>query len=198
MSDTIPRQLAGRYTQAVERQNELTALSDPTRECAALLVETVPLLTLNLRAEMRARGQGLAMLQFQTLAFLHHRPGSSLSEVAEHLGLTLASTSKKVDGLVGQGLIVREVSPDDRRRVVLNLSVRGGEMLEVAWQGTRESFAARLTATSPADLAAVARALRVLRRAFAHRPADGLVARAPSVWEGPMDTDERELGGEDG
>ena len=155
----------------MERQNELTTPTDPTRECAALLVESVPLLTLSLRAEMRARGQGLAMLQFQTLAFLHHRPGSSLSEVAEHLGLTLASTSKKVDGLVGQRLVLRETSPDDRRRITLNLSPSGRALLEVAWQGTRESFAARLAGTAPEDLAAISRALRVLRRAFAPRSA---------------------------
>jgi DNA-binding MarR family transcriptional regulator len=142
--------------------------SDANSEtCAALLVEVVPLLMRALRAEMRSRGEGLAVPQFRTLAFLNRRPGASLSEVAENLGLSLASTSKKVDGLVDRKLVCRASSTDDRRRVTLDLSAEGHALFAAARQGTRESFAESLAGLSAADRLAVARALRLLRTAFA-------------------------------
>jgi DNA-binding MarR family transcriptional regulator len=138
-----------------------------SRTCATLLVEVVPLLMRVLRAEMRSRGAGLAVPQFRTLAFLNRHPGASLSDVAEHLGLTLASTSKKVDGLVTRQLVVRESSTDDRRRVTLDLSAEGRELFAAARQGTCESFADSLAGLSADDLVTVDRALRVLQATFA-------------------------------
>ncbi len=77
-------------------------------ECARQLLETIPQIMRFIRAEMRShRGHDLSVPQFRTLTFIHRNPEVSLSHLADHLGLTLPSTSKLVDGLVNQKIITR-------------------------------------------------------------------------------------------
>ena len=49
----------------------------------------------------------LSVPQFRTLLFLRRHPGASLSEVAEHIGLTLPSISKMIDRLEARDLLAR-------------------------------------------------------------------------------------------
>ena len=48
-----------------------------------------------------------------------------MSSVAEHVGLTLPSMSKMIDGLVARRLVERAISTRDRRQVTLALSPLG-------------------------------------------------------------------------
>ena len=59
---------------------------------------------------------------------LNRNQGASLSEVAEHVGLTLPSVSKMVDGLVTRGLLTRATDPGDRRRLTLSLTPAGAHL----------------------------------------------------------------------
>jgi len=68
-------------------------------ECARQVLETVPLVMRTVRAEMRRRRTAdLSVPQFRTLNFLNRQAGASLSQVAEHIGLTLPSMSLLVEG----------------------------------------------------------------------------------------------------
>lgn len=79
---------------------------DRLEESAGRLLDTVPQVMRCIRTEMRSRrGHNLTVPQFRTLNFLKRSPEASLSEVAEHLGLTLPSASKIVDGLVTEKLL---------------------------------------------------------------------------------------------
>ena len=77
-------------------------------ECARQLLDTAPQIMRFIRAEMRShRGHDLSVPQFRTLTFVNRNPEVSLSHLADHLGLTLPSTSKLVDGLVNQKVVTR-------------------------------------------------------------------------------------------
>ena len=77
--------------------------------CARDLMDTAPKIMQSIRVEMRrGRGADLSVPQFRTLGFIQRYPDSSLSGLADHLGLTLPSVSKLVDGLVKQKLISRQ------------------------------------------------------------------------------------------
>src|SRR5690349_2361445 len=106
--------------------------------CGALIMETVPSVMRAIRTEMRRRRPSdLSVPQFRALAFIRRHPGTSLSEVAEHLGLTLPTMSTLVDNLVSRDLINRETNPENRRRVNLTLTPAGQAAFAAAQADTQ-------------------------------------------------------------
>jgi DNA-binding MarR family transcriptional regulator len=80
----------------------------------------------------RHRTADLSVPQFRTLAFIDRNVDASLSDVAEHIGLTLPSMSKIVEGLVTRKLVTRQTHPVDRRRMTLALTARGQNAASLA------------------------------------------------------------------
>ena len=74
----------------------------------------------------------LTPTQMQSLGFMISNPGASLSELAEHLGLKMPTTSKVVDELVRTGRAERAVVPANRRKLSLNITDAGREVVESA------------------------------------------------------------------
>ena len=139
-------------------------------ECARQVMEVAPLVMRAIRAEMRShRTPDLSVPQFRALAFLSRHEGASLSAVAEHIGLTLPSMSKMIDGLVARSLVKRETHPDDRRRVTLALTARGRSLFQSAHAATQACLAGQLETLSASDRAIVERAMRILRPLLASR-----------------------------
>jgi DNA-binding MarR family transcriptional regulator len=137
-------------------------------ECARQLLDTAPQIMRSIRTEMRShRGHDLSVPQFRTLTFVSRNPEISLSTLADHLGLTLPSVSKLVDGLVMQKLIVRRESTLDRRRLTLALSKGGEEILQVARQATQDHLKNILRRLAVEDLSIILRALALLNPIFA-------------------------------
>jgi DNA-binding MarR family transcriptional regulator len=114
----------------------------------------------------RHRAADLSVPQFRVLAFLDRRRGATLSQVAEHSGLTLPSTSRMVDGLVARKLLTRRISPSDRRFVTLALTTQGRSRLESARRATQFRLAEMLRGLSAEERLAVVRAMEVLRPVF--------------------------------
>jgi len=136
-------------------------------ECARQVLETVPLVMRTVRAEMRRRrAADLSVPQFRTLNFLNRQAGASLSQVAEHIGLTLPSMSLLVEGLVERKLILRDTCAADRRRITLTLTARGQSVLEAAHGATQAALAKRLAALSVKDRVIVVQAMQALRPFF--------------------------------
>jgi DNA-binding MarR family transcriptional regulator len=135
-------------------------------DCATLVMETVPLVMRTIRAEMRRRSADLSVPQFRALAFARRNPGASLSELAEHLGLTLPATSALVDLLVARELIDRALNPNNRRRVTLTLTALGASTFAAAHADARDRLAEMLAVLSPHERADVVRAMRLLRPVF--------------------------------
>jgi DNA-binding MarR family transcriptional regulator len=140
----------------------------PDVECAAMLMDVVPLVMRRIRLEMRSqRMPSLSVPQFRALIYLRANEGASLSELADYVGLELPSMSKAVDVLVVRGLVVRRGLPDDRRYVSLRLSARGQIQLERARRITEAHLMEALGVLSSAQQAKIVEALQELRLVFA-------------------------------
>jgi DNA-binding MarR family transcriptional regulator len=136
-------------------------------ECARSVLETVPLVMRAIRQEMRShRASGLSVPQFRVLIYLARNDGACLSEVAEHLGLTLPATSKMVDVLVARGLVSRGRAPGDRRRVALAPTELGRSSTRTAREATQSQLAERLARLAPSELSTVLSALDALDSIF--------------------------------
>jgi MarR family transcriptional regulator for hemolysin len=139
-------------------------MSSNPEECARELLETVPTIMQDIKTQMRShRTPDLTIPQFRTLVYADRNPGTSLSDLADHLGLTLPSTSKLVDELLKRGLIVREEHPRDRRRLKLSLTNRGIEILDASQTATLAYFAQKLANTTAADRASIIQAMNTMR-----------------------------------
>lgn len=79
--------------------------------------------------------RGLSMSQIGAL-FLIHRGSSSVSDIAEELGITNAAASQMLERMVQQKLILRSEDPNDRRVKQVILTDDGRQLV-------RESIAAR-------------------------------------------------------
>jgi len=64
----------------------------------------------------------LSMHQFNTVLMVSRHEPVSITELAQLLAVSPPSASNMVDRLVEKGLLVREPSPDDRRKVVISVS----------------------------------------------------------------------------
>lgn len=135
--------------------------------CARELLEVTPAIIQAIRVEMRAQRQhDLSVPQFRTMGYISRKPGSSLSAVAEHIGLTLPTMSVLVEGLVQRGLVQRVPDLRDRRRVLLTLTPEGQALQERALQGAAASLEVLLAPLAVLDREAIMCAMHVLRTVF--------------------------------
>jgi DNA-binding MarR family transcriptional regulator len=143
-------------------------------ESANELLEVVPAVMREIRSQMRSRGSvDLTVPQFRTLAFVNRNKGSSLSEVADHIGLTSPSASSLVDGLIQRGMMTREEHPGDRRRIRLTVTGSGEAILETSTNGTMRYLAKKLSSVSASDREVIAKAMETLRSIFTNSTATG-------------------------
>jgi len=144
-------------------------MSETTAPCASDLLEVIPLIFRTIRAEMRQRrGADLSIPQFRSLIFLSRQPRASLNELAGYLGLTAPTTCKLVDDLVARQLVTRAPSTLDRRKIELEITPRGVDLLAAARQGTLEQLSSLLEPLSAEEKTHISRSLALLRQIFAH------------------------------
>lgn len=159
----------------------------PSNEAAKEVLDAIPTVMRVIRSEVRnQRKTYLSVPQFRTLAFLEITPGATLSEVAEHVGLTLPAMSRLVDGLVTRDLIARSASHDDRRRVDLSLTVEGKSILLDSRRLAQARLAEYLAPLSAVEKETVVRAMRLLKGIFAsshHVPVGASAVEAAVVAE---------------
>lgn len=135
--------------------------------CAHELMDTAPQIVQAIRVEMRrGRGSDISIPQFRAMRFVQVHPDLSLSHLAEHLGLTLPSVSKLVDGLVKQKLITRKESTTDRRKITLVLTQAGADIVDSARADARANLAQKLKHLSDNDLETISQAMQLLRPIF--------------------------------
>jgi DNA-binding MarR family transcriptional regulator len=150
------------------QQLQKTTISRPSPdECARELLAAIPAVMRFIRNQMRRHRQSeLTVPQFRTLVFLSHHPETTLSALAEYLGLSRPAASRMVDLLVKRGLMNRQIPPADRRQVALSLTRRGKEAFLAAHGATRVAMAGNLEKLSAPDLNRVREAMQILNRAF--------------------------------
>ena len=139
----------------------------PIDECANDIIDVVPIMMRVIRSHLRRHGaRELSIPHFRTLTFVYNHEGTSLSDVAEHIGLSLPAMSTLVDGLVSRGLIIRQENREDRRRMTLSLTNSGRAKLDSAYKATRIQLAKSLRRLSTSDCATVISAMKLLKDIF--------------------------------
>lgn len=150
--------------QPLDNETNLLALD---QEIAALVMETIPQVMRYFRAELRRQGsEELSVPHFRTLFFLNSHEGASLSDVADHLGITLPSASKLMDTIVRHGYVERTVSSSDRRRSALVLTTLGRVTLQQVRRDAMDRLVQRFEELSLADRQAIQQAMCCLQRLF--------------------------------
>ncbi len=142
--------------------------------CATEILDVVPSVMRIIKSEMRQRrASGLSIPQFRAMIFINRQGHAALVEVAEHLGLTSATTCRMIDEMVARQLVLRRPSTIDRRKIVLTLTGEGRAVLQKAHQGTLHRLEEVLTGRSAEENASILQAMTLLRRAFGLDPAEG-------------------------
>ncbi len=137
------------------------------KACASHVLDTVPSVMQFIRTEMRGhRDLGISVPQFRVLTFLERRPGGSLSDAAERVGLSLPAMSRLIDGLVERGLLTREDAAEDRRRVSLRITDAGRALVRTAREGALARLAEVLGTLSAKERAQIIEAMQILRPMF--------------------------------
>jgi MarR family transcriptional regulator for hemolysin len=135
--------------------------------CAVQLLDIVPVIMRYIRVEMRrSRGYDMTVPQFRTLAYLSSNQGSSLSGLAEHIGLTLPSASKMVDLLVARELVERIMCTEDRRRVKLSLTANGWAAWAMGYQAAKAYLAKKMSQLSEEEQEKVAQMMTIIKPLF--------------------------------
>ena len=75
-------------------------------------------------------GEQVSLVQSHILYEIRRTGTSSIQQVADELGMDITTFSRQVKTLEGRGLILRQVSPGDRRVSLLGLTVEGGRVLD--------------------------------------------------------------------
>jgi DNA-binding MarR family transcriptional regulator len=136
-------------------------------DCAGEILDTVPLLMRQMRAQIRTFGaRNLTLVEFRSLAFVARTDGATLSGLTDHIGLSMPSMSKIVDSLVKQKLMRRDISPADRRCMSLSLTERGRSLHLAARAHTKQYLVGQLAMLGAVQRESVAVALRLLRELF--------------------------------
>jgi DNA-binding MarR family transcriptional regulator len=102
------------------------------------------------------------------------------SEIAARMHMSPPAVSQMIDRLFGLGLLVRNESPDDRRRKDVAITPRGSRLLQRIRKARASEYAAGVASLPPAlrsDLA------KLLRRALAGLPEESGAAGGASRTE---------------
>jgi DNA-binding MarR family transcriptional regulator len=135
------------------------------------LFEVLPRTVRRMRQETRARFDGdLTVPQVRAVMFLRRRPGSGLTGLADHLGISRPAASVLVDALVAGGLVDRSRDPEERRRVRLALTPAGTTTAGEARSAARGWLASALADLPESDRAALGTAIGLLDRITEARP----------------------------
>jgi DNA-binding MarR family transcriptional regulator len=152
-------------------------------DCAARLLEIIPAVMRTIRARMRQQASvELSVVQFRALARSVRTRGASVSEIAEHVGLTLPSASKLIHGLVRRRYLRRTAHARDRRICVLAATPKGVQALEAARRAARRHLAGMLQGLSHRQFERIAGVMDDLRPIFL----DMVMTGASSVRKSPV------------
>jgi DNA-binding MarR family transcriptional regulator len=86
--------------------------------------------------------------------------------LAEHLGVTCATASVTTERLVQRNLVQRTDDPQERRRVLLNLTEEGKHQLKQSQDQTRAHIADLLEGLTPEQVSNIEEGLALLKNVF--------------------------------
>ncbi|MEN9231338.1 MAG: MarR family transcriptional regulator [Thermostichus sp. DG02_5_bins_236] len=145
----------------------LSPLDPSPQNCAATLMESLPQVVRQVRAEMRRQAAPfLSLSQLRALIYLQRCPQGSLSEVADYLDVSLPTMSSMVQRLVERGWVERTEDPGERRRLRLSLTSAGEAQLQQTLAATQAYLATALAPLRPAQRAQIQEGFLLLVQAL--------------------------------
>jgi DNA-binding MarR family transcriptional regulator len=116
------------------------------------------------------------MAQGHILFEIRRAGNPSMQQVAEELGMDITTFSRQAKSLEGKGLIIRRVSPDDRRVSLLGLTPAGEEVMERIDSYMADRIERIFTCMSEFERETVVRSLGLLNSALARTGCCGVRA----------------------
>lgn len=83
----------------------------------------------------------VSLSQFRTLVVLRGHGDTRLNHLAERLGVGASTALRAVDRLIAAGLVTRQENPEDRREVVIALTVAGRDLVDEVTRRRRAAIA---------------------------------------------------------
>lgn len=136
------------------------------------LVEGLRPALLRLSRLLRRESQslGLSPLDAMILGAIKKHPGIGLSDLADHEQMSRPTMSAHVKRLEAAGWIARQApDSDDKRRIGLAITPKGGKALDAVRRRRNDWLAARLSTLSPQARAAIAAAIGPLEQVSGDR-----------------------------
>lgn len=117
---------------------------------------------------------GISFSTFELLSAIH-AAGSDLpqAEIARRLGITAPSLTEAVRGAVKADLVVQVPSPHDARSKSLQLTAKGGKVLQEILKGVNEAERTLVQGIQPQDLRLAVAVLKTANRNLAKKVSSG-------------------------
>ncbi|MDR5695812.1 MAG: MarR family winged helix-turn-helix transcriptional regulator [Armatimonadota bacterium] len=147
-------------------QVRVTSAGPLLDRCTSEITETVPIVMRFFRREMRKFAAPLSVPQLRALGYVYRHPGTSLSNLAGHLGVTPPTASALVERLVQRGLMKRVVDQRERRRITLTLTEKGTHMMQQVQEAIRARVRENLKRLPPSDLRRIHAGMQLLGNLF--------------------------------
>ncbi len=112
-------------------------------------------------------GKQLSMVQSHILFEIRRQGSPSMQRVAEELGMDVTTFSRQAKSLEAKGLMVRQMSPDDRRVYLLGVTDEGMRTLEQIDCYMVEKLERIFSDMTPFERESVVRSLELLNEALA-------------------------------
>lgn len=146
------------------------SIEEQPQQVAGLLVEILRVLRKHTLCDtLRVmRREELSLTQMSTLWHLRHTGAASISDIRDHLNISLAATSHLVDRLVGHGLVERTEDRSDRRHKQVTLTAAGRTLVVEIEQARDAELTNRLLVLPPSLLASLIEPLTELRDRWQH------------------------------
>ncbi len=119
-------------------------------------------------SEIHIRQFDLTPAQFDVVATLGNTSGMSMGEIGEKTLITKGTLTGVIDRLIQKQLVTREVSSQNRRHVIVQLTAKGEEIFEQSFPSHIAYLKQRFEMLPPSELEELTNLLDQLRQALQH------------------------------
>ena len=121
-----------------------------------------------LQTNTRPCGTPLTIPHAQALLALHEHDTLSVGQLAEHLSIDRTNVSRLTKKMADLGEVERQVDPNDRRAMTLQLTAKGRDVAQHVDQASQQHFNAVLEHIESAQHDAIIETLNTLTTAIQH------------------------------
>jgi MarR family transcriptional regulator, 2-MHQ and catechol-resistance regulon repressor len=117
-------------------------------------------------SESHIRQFDLTPAQFDVIATLGNTVGMSMGEIGEKTLITKGTLTGVIDRLIQKKLVTREVSPHNRRHIIVQLTAQGEQIFEQSFPAHIAHIKDRFEHLEPSELEALTNLLNQLGQVF--------------------------------